>query len=509
MIESSLKTNSFFGRTRLSLWLSVAVIFVLGLGIRLYDLTDPPLDFHSTRQLWSAIIARGMFYQHFDGAEEWQRDAAVAAWKDQPAIEPTIFETLVAGTYRLAGREILWVARIYSALFWMAGGVALFLLARAMTSSDGGIAAFLFYAFTSFGAIASRSFQPESLMVLWILLAWWAFYRWHQNPSQNNAVIAGLFAGIAILVKSIAVFMLLGGMAAFILTQYGLKNALKNRQIWLIAILAVLPVGLYMLYGLLALNMQSQFEGRFFPELLTDPTHYVRWVAEMVATIGFSGLVLGLLGVFLFRERPQRAFVLGLWGGYFVYGLFFPYHFLTHNYYHLPLIPVAALSIAPLAANIFRQMLSLNLKWPAQTAVIGILLFAAAYQMWDIRVELARDDYRHEPPYWAAVAEAVGRNAKVVALTQDYGYRIFFYGWLPVENWLESRHLAYRELRGGKTLEFDEWFAEETAGMDYFLVTRIKELDRQPDLKAMLYENYTIKTSGDGYLLFDLNDPLP
>ena len=39
----------------------ILLILGLGLAIRLFDLTDLPLDFHPTRQLRSAIIARGMY----------------------------------------------------------------------------------------------------------------------------------------------------------------------------------------------------------------------------------------------------------------------------------------------------------------------------------------------------------------------------------------------------------------------------------------------------------------
>jgi 4-amino-4-deoxy-L-arabinose transferase-like glycosyltransferase len=293
-----------------------------------------------------------------------------------------------------------------------------------MTSVDGAVIALVFYVFVPFGAIASRSFQPDPLMVMWIIMAWWGFYRWYQSPTWKTAIIAGLLAGIAMLIKSVAVFMLLGGMAALVWSGYGIKKGLKDLQVWVIAILSALPLAAYTVYGLFALGMESQFEGRFFPELLKDPTHYVRWLGEMKSIIGFSGLVLGLLGIFLFRKVPQRAFVIGLWGGYFIYGLFFPYHFVTHNYYHLPLIPIAALSLAPLAESVFHRIVSLDPNWLSISGLIAVIVFAAGYQMWDIRVELAQVDYRHEPAYWGMLADRVGRSNQVVALTQDYGYRI-------------------------------------------------------------------------------------
>lgn len=500
---------SFFGSSRLSLWIVLGVVFIMGLGIRLYDLTDPPLDFHSTRQLWSAIIARGMYYQGLADVPAWQREVAVEAWKAKPAIEPTVFESMVALTYRLIGQEIIWIPRIYASLFWLIGGFGLYRLAREMTTLDGGVITLIFYVFIPFGVIASRSFQPDPFMVMWIILAWWAFIRWHRVPSWSWAITAGLFAGMAMLVKSVAVFMLLGGMAALTLLSFGLKNALKNRQVWTITILSALPVLVYTIHGIITLGMESQFQGRFFPELLKDPGHYVRWGGEMMSVVGFSGLILGLLGVFLFRKPAHKAFVLGLWGGYFIYGLFFPYHFLTHNYYHLPLIPLVALSLAPLAGSVFEKIGNVELNLLSKSGIIGVILLGVAIQVWDARVELAGNDYRHEPGYWEDLAERIGRDMEVVALTQDYGDRILYFGWLPVRNWPETGHLAYRELRGGKPYEFDQWFAEQTLEMDYFLVTRIKELDKQPELKDKLFSDYVIADQGDGYILFDLNQPTP
>jgi hypothetical protein len=363
--------------------------------------------------------------------------------------------------------------------------------------------------FVPFGAIASRSFQPDPLMIMAIILAWLTFYRWVQNPSWKAAILAGLAAGFAMLVKSVAVFMLLGGMAALLLTNRGLKKTLKDLQVWVIAGMAALPVGIFTLYGILALGMSSQFKNRFFPEMLVDPAHYVRWANEMMSIVGFSGVILGLVGIFVFRKPSQRAFLIGLWGGYVVYGFFFPYHFETHNYYHLPLIPLVALSITPLVAIVFRHIAEMQLKVWAQAGILIVLLLGVVVQAWDVRVELARADYHHEPPYWEALGELVGREKKVVALTQDYGDRIGYYGWITVQNWPDTGLLKLRELSGGGEITFDDWFADHTEGADYFLVTRLNELDRQAELKAFLYNHFALIAEGDGYVLFDLNQTLP
>jgi hypothetical protein len=123
--------ESFFGQSRIFQLVVLIVLFGLGLWIRLYDLKDPPLDFHPTRQLRSAIIARGMYYRALPAGQGWQRERAVDQLEGHELIEPFVFESIVADTYRLIGSEQLWVARIYASLFWLIGGLALYFLARA------------------------------------------------------------------------------------------------------------------------------------------------------------------------------------------------------------------------------------------------------------------------------------------------------------------------------------------------------------------------------------------
>ena len=128
-------SKSFFGRSRPILGLSLVVIFILGLGIRLYDLTDPPMDFHPTRQIRGLVIARGMYYKMMPSADPAKRDRAIAYWGSMVDREPQILERVVALTYLAMGQEQVWVARIYTSLAWIIGGFFLFILARRMVST--------------------------------------------------------------------------------------------------------------------------------------------------------------------------------------------------------------------------------------------------------------------------------------------------------------------------------------------------------------------------------------
>ena len=173
-----MKENPSLFSSRAARITALLVIFILGFAIRLYDLTDLPLEFHSTRQMLSALKARGMYYQTLSASEvpAEQRSFAIQQWKIRASVEPEIFERIVAFTYQFTGEQV-WIARIYSSLFWLIGALFLFLLARDLTSTDGALAATAFYLFSPYAILASRSFQPDPLMVMLIIIFLWAVYK--------------------------------------------------------------------------------------------------------------------------------------------------------------------------------------------------------------------------------------------------------------------------------------------------------------------------------------------
>ena len=500
--------NSFFGKPKIFLWVVLLILFGLGFAIRMVDLTDPPLDFHPTRQLRSAIIARSMYYRSLPEEDSWQRQVALSQYTGEGIIEPLVMETIVANTYKVLGSDPVWVARIYSSLFWIIGGIGLYFLTSAMTSPDGGILATAYYLFVPFGIIASRSFQPDPLMVMLIILALWALYYWYRNPSWKTAALAGVLAGMALFVKAVAIFPILFALAGFILFTKGIRKAIKDPQIWLIAGLSVLPMILYTLYGVFFGSMESQFLGRFFPEFWRDLGFYFSWEDTATGIVGYGAVFAALLGAFLFKTAGTRAIGIGLWVGYFIFGMVFPYHFTTHSYYHLPLIPIVAITLAPIGALIFKPLADLKPEFLIRIIIFGILLAAIVIKVWDVRLDLAREDYRHEPAHWANIGEVLDHNPSVVGLVHDYGNRLAYYGWVTPKIWPPLGQQNLRELQGKPAIEVQEWFDKRAGNKDFFLVTMKNQFEKQPELKKLLYDNFPVYAEGDGYLIFDLRNPI-
>ena len=91
--------------------------FTIYLKLRFLDLDDPPLDFTAWRQLRSATIARGMYYDMLPDNGNLQQSLAISLGKSFEKLEPEIFERIVALSYLLIGKEILPIARVWAIIF--------------------------------------------------------------------------------------------------------------------------------------------------------------------------------------------------------------------------------------------------------------------------------------------------------------------------------------------------------------------------------------------------------
>jgi len=499
------QSKSFIAPNRWALAFVLAFLFGLGLGIRLTDLTDLPLDFHPTRQLFSAIKARGIYYQTAPNIPEWKRDLATRTYNAEAIIEPPVIDTLVANTYQMFG-EHLWIGRIYSSVFWVIGGVFFFLLARELLSLDEALLALTVYLLLPYGVVASRSFQPDPLMVMLILIGWWAVLRWSHQPGWGWVAAAGLSGGFAVFIKLTAVFFIAGGYIGAVLSRHSFKEALRISQVWVMAVLTIIPGAGYIIHGVyFEKYLGSQFSGRFFPELWIDPFFYLRWEGKVGMIIGHLGLALALLGLWFLRSRMERVFVFSLWVSYTVFGMIFGYHIASHDYYSMPLIPITALSLGALGGVVLRGLAEKNPESNLSRWFVRlILVFIAVMTFWQMRVNLVSTDYRPQEEYWASIGEAVGHIPSVVALTQDYGYPLVYWGWQRATIWPEYRS----GVLSGNITNIENRFKSLTKGQIYFLVTDFDELDLQPELGDYLQANFTIHAAGDGYVVYDLTRPI-
>jgi hypothetical protein len=488
-------------------WTIILLLLAAGFGVRMVNLKSPPLDFHPVRQLRSALIARDVFYQLNTAADPALR-AAAQALTPTDIHEPPVVEQMVGFTYYLLGSEQVWIARIFSALFWLVGGAALFALARRRTSLPAALVGLAFYLLLPFGIVASRSFQPDPWMVMWILLTVWAADHWLETPTWKWTIITGVLGGVAILVKVMAGLFIAGVLALVLLAGVGLRGLLRSLKPWVMAAVVLAPAAIYYLVFHSGRSAEYfSFWTLGFVGMLVTSKFYIQWLAMINSLAGWTMLLLAGLGVVLAQPKFRWSLT-GLWIGYILFGLAWPFQYTTHDYYHLMLVPVIGLSITPVADVFFRKLMEQSWLWRA--AGVALIVAAAGFQGYIGRSELVASGGDLEPRSWQKVGESIPAGASFVALTADYGLRLNYYGWRQASYyWPAQADLDMETIRsatppGGNTREM---FNAVTAGHPYFLVTALTELDAQPELKAILTQKYPVFFQGNGWTIYDLAHP--
>ncbi len=204
-------------------------------------------------------------------------------------------------------------------------------------------------------------------------------------------------------------------------------------------------------------------------------------------------------------DRRLRGLLAGLWFSYLAYGLFFDYHIATHDYYHLPFIPIVAVSLSPLGNWFFARLAETTVQGYQRAAVYVILVFGLFISVWNVRNQMKAVDYRPQAAMFSELGELLNEET-VVALTQDYGSRFEYWGWkTSFTTWPYVGDLTYANARG-TDFSFERLFERYSSKRDFFLVTDFAEFDRQPELKQRLGE-FPIYAEGDGFLVFSLRRP--
>ncbi len=499
---------TFFGRSRSLLILTVVALIAAGLALRFTNLTAPPFDVHAWRQLRSAAIARGMYYDMNPAADPSTRGQAHYLSVVYGPLEPPIMESLAAETYLLTGQETLWVARLYSILFWIAASLVVFFLARKMTGVDGAVIALAYQLFLPFGVSISRAFMPEPLYIMWMWLGIFVFYRWVEKQKWTLAVLAGVFIGISILVKVFAAFMLIPAVAFYLIARFGIKPIVKNLQFYALAALSGIIPAVYYLF-IVPGQSGNYLETWSIPflHLLAQPAFYIQWFHWLSGLFNPAILILAAASILLFRS-PERWLVLGLWVGYAIFGMTLPSLITSHNYYSLPLVPIVSLSLAGLGAAILPRIAQSGRVW--QVLFLGLAVVSVGDSAIMARKDIRGADYVAQAAYWKNLSEHLP-DGKYVGLVADYGASMIYYGWRFVSEYPYSFDIDMARL-GGRSFDFSkqawEFFRSHTNGYDYFLITELSELQAQPYLHDILYEYFPIVQQVSDHIVFDLRHPI-
>jgi len=333
------------GISRKTAYVCIAAMLLLALGLRLIAITRPPMVFHSSRQYDGAKIARRFYIAASKDAPAWQR-AVVEA--DTPNfMEPPLLNWVAYKGYGLSGHEALWIPRAFSATIWVLSGIGVYLLGRAFLSRAGALFATAYFLFTPYAVVASRSFQPDALIVALMVWALYVVVRYARNPSTANYLFAIAVSSASILAKPVMTLFVIAMVFVILrLNKQDLRPAIRDHSNWLFPPLIALPAIAYTIYGFTAGGFLSGHgAAKIMPHLWFTGAYWTGWLRNVKEVFGLGIAVIAFAGAFLVRKEDGRVILLASFAGYLLFGLVFSYHIMTHDYYHLQLLPVVGLGL--------------------------------------------------------------------------------------------------------------------------------------------------------------------
>lgn len=499
----------------------VLALFVAALAIRLYRLDEAPRDFWTIRQYYNAMTARALYFQGNPDVPEWRRNVASThrIW----LAEPPILEYVVSRVYRVLGGERFWVFRSLTVAAWLAGGLFLFLAARRMLGFEGALTAAAFYLFLPYGVTASRSWQPDPLMVMGVAAAMLAIYAYFEKPLASRLVVAGLVAAVAILLKPGASVLTVVGMFGFLsLYERGWRRTFLPGPSWsFVAIMLTPPIAIVALSAWRGwYEPGTHFSTYLAPRLLLTFFFWKGWAGILTRVLTLPGLILALLGgVLLVPVGKARALVWGYVTGYALFSLICSFTTPNHDYWHLQVVPLAALCIGATAVPVWRAILEGSCRpWRVAFA----LTLGAIWILLSIERAPWIRDRGSSPAEYAAMAreigDAVNHSTRVITLDYDFSNPLRYYAEIAGPVWPQAEAMVYDRQTGKdragdgtplwNTLDlpaqerFDRFYAD--GQFEYFVVCRlIGDLDLQPGLREFLNQ-FPILKQGARYVIYDL-----
>jgi hypothetical protein len=499
-IEAQTQQPDIFKGNTWGLKICLLVLFLVGTLVRFNELKAPGhlLD----REYTSALFARAFYFAHDKGVEEWRRDIAVAAKNQQPVLEPPLLEYLVSLTYRVLGREEIFLARFWTNAFWLVGGWFLFLIARKLLSTDEALVATAYYLFVPMGIIISRSFQPDSLMMMMFLISLYALVVYFETFSTKHLLAAGALTGVTLLLRPLVIFAIFCAFLAFSLHRSQSWKRLIDRPLMLFSAVSLLPSVLYYGYGILFAGfMRWKISTSFMPYLFAKKEFWTGWLQIEFNVAEFTPILLALIGFFLIRSKKTQYLVVGLSVAFVLFSLVFTYHIHTHPYYHIQLFPIVGLCLAPVVVYVVRAVRqSAGRVW--WIPVTAVFLLSAYFGYREVSSSLYQTRLEDPKAAWK-IGETIHHSPRTVYVAYYYGVPLEYYGEFGGAPWPVRIEDEFYRRPGEQEQSVQQRIEGLAFEPEYFVITHFDLFERKhQDLKSYLESNCTLVSQADQYLIY-------
>ena len=343
------------------------IIFITAFLIRLTNINSPLLEFFPPRQTQTAEITRNIYV---NGWPDFWTPKVRNFTNGSPipyVLEFPLYNGIVALAYQLFGPNVIW-GRIVSLAFFLGSTLIFYRLAIVTIPAIPTILAILFFTFSPLHILISRSFQPEELALFLLLFA---VYK----KSWLIFSLAVLTKLPITLFTPVLIYQQLQQQ-----TSSTVPTLRQNPYLVIVKLLvSLLPASIwYFRAGQLtihpAISRNFELSNWFQPQLWLQPRWYFSlFQIEQVLLLTTLGLLFFWLG-FLLKLSEKKIDLWFIWlASGFLYLSIFNYHAMTHEYYHLFLLPPLSVFIGLGLSKILKitKGFSKNIR---TLSIAGILL---------------------------------------------------------------------------------------------------------------------------------------
>ena len=425
------------------------------------------------------------------------------------------------------GVDSFWLPRVESIIAWHIAGIFLFLACLRFFSYTSSLFSLFVFCFSPGAFVMSRCYMPEPIMMMLLCAAFFFLICWFQNLRVRSYFLGLVLSFLAILFLPKCFFILLGIYAGFGIGFIGFKRLLTD---WKTYFFGVVCISAMLIYRINGWGGGTHVHAILMWDLLAKPYFWLHWskclffmmgsishsfflgMGALINDYAWLGFVcISLLSLFTISDKKLKMGILGMLGGYLIYGIFFTYHIATHAYYHIQFFLIFIFLIA---AGF--DFISQHLK--EKNAILATILFGSVSISWyfsaanplqltDMKALSARD---------AKVAQQIGDsfNGSYVACfpTEGVLYHAYARG-LKIFQWPNYASYAGEKLQGvAKDNSYDDYVVRmfivaQEKGVKYFVVNDFKRFAEETKLKEMV-KKYKMVESNNDFLVFDLSNKI-
>ncbi|ODH01705.1 hypothetical protein A4S05_27750 [Nostoc sp. KVJ20] len=331
-MQNNLITNSFQKSP-------IFFLLTLAIAIRIYNINSPIIGIHSWRQSDTAAMSRNFYENGFNlfyPQIDWGGNSPGYCETEFP-----IYSFIVALIYKVFGVSEFW-GRLLSIICFLVASYFLYQFASKILDKKVAFWSCLFFIILPLNTYYSRTFQPESMLLMCSIIGIYYFNNWLESEKWRDLMLSGSFVALACLIKVLPIIYL--GIPLFYLawTKFGIK-VFSQLSLWIYSILILASVvlwyyhahQLFLEYGN-TFGFWSGSTNRYNYNIVLT-LHFWTEILFRTAVRHFAifGLPIFLLGLFITR-KSSKEYVLDIWlVSVILTWILVPVTSLVHEYYQL------------------------------------------------------------------------------------------------------------------------------------------------------------------------------